>query len=331
MRESVLAVVAILAVTSTTVGDSEKPAGSQSASGPLPVSTSGSIVHGGALTITGSGFGTREDFHSSTDKLIKMWDDFDDGELACSLYHCWHINNADAVAIAADHPRTARAGDRQYRRKAPTLASVGGLEFYRLGNHRQYFASVYVRLSDQFNIQTLPPEGCATNSNGTVIDGRCTKQFKVIRLWSNKLSETDDRENLYPAIGASDGWNLAAEHFSPGVLRACAQLEGIPNPPGPTALSTGWHKMTIFMEKSTAPGTNNGKLRIWWDNKLVFDWKQHFSSGLLPSWCPPITGDFDGDDGDFAWHLSLGNYFSSAPTSTYVEFDDLFLDHSQVG
>lgn len=287
------------------------PVLSQTTSGPTISGFSGAITHGGLMTLTGAGFGAHGDFHAAGDKLIKMWDDFDDGELRCNDYQCWSLATPEALAIAAEHPRSARLGDRQYRRKS---TSLGSLEFYGIGNERRYYASFYIRLSDSFDITT------ATSG---------THQFKVIRWWSREDGDDDPAENVYPAIGHNDGWHLAAEHFDPEVRRSCSQLSAIPNPPGPTAPSTGWHKMAIYIEKAGAVGANDGKLRIWWDNRQVFDWKSHFSSPSLPSYCPVISGDFDADGADLAWHLAFGHYFSSASSSTYAEFDDLYLGHSQ--
>jgi hypothetical protein len=266
---------------------------------------SGSTEPGQLFTINGTGFGSRGDFHSGSDKLARMFDDFNDGTLTGNPYETWRVFNAsaDPAVHSTDGSRTSRSGDGFYRRRSVGLGSL----IITAGNRTEYYSSFYMRLSSGFDISSA---------------GSGTHQFKIVRLYST--SNTD--VNLYPAIGASDGFHIMTEFIEPPVMRYQLQLNAIPNKPA------GWHKMAVYYKKSTSKDANNGHMRIWWDNKLVFDWLPHFQDPKNnPSSAPgyPITGDFDTDGQDLAGDWSVGNYFSSASGSTWVDFDDVYLDHSQ--
>ena len=280
------------------------PSALAQAAGPS-ISSSSCPAHGQTFTIRGSGFGVHRDDHPNADKLIRVFDDFNDGTLTASPYGSWSVFNGSAnpspVAYSRENPRTSRTGDGHYRR---THVGLGHLSI-GAGNRREYYSSFYMRLSDQFDISSA--------SSGT-------HQFKIIRLFSTNTSGAG-KINVYPAIGASDGFHYMFEHIKPEILRHHAQLSAIPNRP------TGWHKMAIYYKKSSAPGANDGKCLVWWDNRLVFDWRSHFeNSANDPS--NVITGDADFDDGDLAGEWSVGNYFSSASTNTWVDFDDIYMSHT---
>lgn len=273
--------------------------------GPAISAVSGSLTHGERLTVTGGGFGAHPDDHSDADKLIRVFDDFNDGTLTTHPYGSWDAFNGSAnpspVQYSRENPRTSRSGDGHYRR---THVGLGYLSTIA-GNRREYYSSFYMRLSDQFDISSA--------SSGT-------HQFKIIRLFSTNLSGAG-RINLYPAIGASDGFHYAFEFVKPDILRHLAQLSAIPNKP------TGWHKMAIYYKKSSAPNANDGRCLVWWDNRQVFDWRSHFEN---PANDPSnvITGDADFDDGNLAGEWSVGNYFSSASTNTWADFDDIYMSHT---
>lgn len=273
--------------------------------GPAISSASPKPVHGQTLTLRGSGFGSHQDYHPDADKLIRVFDDFNDGNLTANPYGGWAVFNGSAnpspVQYSRDNPRTSRAGDGHYRR---THVGLGYLNIVA-GSRQEYYSSFYMRLSDQFDISSA--------SSGT-------HQFKIIRLFSTNTSGAG-KINLYPAIGASDGFHYMFEFIKPDVLRHHAQLSAIPDKP------TGWHKMAIYYKKSSAPNANDGKCMVWWDNRLVFDWRSHFEN---PANDPAnvITGDADYDDGDLNGEWSVGNYFSSASTNTWVDFDDVYMSHT---
>jgi hypothetical protein len=216
----------------------------------------------------------------------------------------WSIFNEAQrpVELRNQSPRTAIIGDYYVRRNPVGL----GYLYITASNYREYYTSFYMRLSPGFDISSA--------SSGT-------HQFKITRLWSTNVSNNLGKINVYPAIGASDGFHIMLEFTKPQVLRSQLQLNRIPDRP------SGWHKMSIWYRKNTSPDSNNGKFRIWWDNRLVFDWLTHFQD---PANDPSnkITGDFDVDDGNLAGEWSIGNYFSSASSSTWVDFDDIYLSNT---
>src|SRR5688500_17904436 len=85
---------------------------------PAVTGASGQLQQGQSLVITGSGFGTHADFHSASDKMIRVFDDFNDGTLTTNPYLTWSVFNGSAgpVKYATDNPRTSTAGDGFYRR-----------------------------------------------------------------------------------------------------------------------------------------------------------------------------------------------------------------------
>jgi hypothetical protein len=272
---------------------------------PAITGVSGDLKHGGSLTIRGNGFGARGDFHPDPDKLIRVFDDFNDGDLKGNPYLTWIVFNESRgpLSYRTESSRTGSPRDGYARRHNTDLGSL----MLKAGNRREYYSSFYMRLSNGFDISSM---------------GSGTHQFKIVRLYSTNPSEV----NLYPAIGASDGFHMVAEFVEPPVMRYQLQLERIPSRPA------GWHKMAVYYKKSSARNANDGQCRIWWDNKLVFDWLPHFQNpGNNPPTAPgyPITGDFDTDGKDLAGDWAVGNYFSSASGQTWADFDDVYLDHSQ--
>lgn len=265
-------------------------------------SVSGTWQKGSALVIQGAGFGPHGDFHQDMDKLIRVFDDFNDGTLTTNPYMTWGVYNARASALAQDNPRTQSGQEGFYRRNR------SGLGFLSLPGRKEqeYFASFYMRLSDGFNI-TADPLG--------------THQFKIFRLYS-----ANNRINVYPTIGGDDGLFMAVEFVKPEVMRYQTQIDAVPDRP------KGWHKMTLYFKKNSAPGAKNGKCQVWWDNKLVFDWSSQFKDPKNnPTYAPnyPVTGDFELNDADLAGEWALGDYFSSAGLNTWVDFDDVYINHTQ--
>lgn len=271
------------------------------AAAPRVVSTAGVPQQGQEWALNGSGFGSRGDYHADADKLIRVFDDFNDGSLLANPYMEWGVFGAGAVVLNPEGPRTSQSGDQFARRTNRGLGWIG----LKGTDQREYYMSFYMRLSDGFDVNS-DPSG--------------THQFKIVRLYSN-----NSPANLYPTIGGPDGFFMSVEFLNPEVMRYQTQFNDIPDHP------KGWHKMAIYYKKSTSPGANDGKCQIWWDNKMVFDWAAHFKNPANnPSYAPgyPITGDFDVDDADLAGDWALGDYFSSAGPHTWVDFDDVYVDHT---
>ncbi|MGQ0644868.1 MAG: hypothetical protein ACT4O3_05205 [Elusimicrobiota bacterium] len=265
----------------------------------------GALSEGAVLTAKGSSFGVHGDFHPASDKLIRVFDDFNDGSLAANPYETWSAYNGSANPSPVDYsrqsPRTSRPGEGFYRR---THVGLGYLAI-PAEDRPEYFSSFYMRLSDGFDIASA---------------GSGTHQFKIIRLYSTN-STSEGKINIYPAIGHDDGFHYMFEFIKPLVTRGMAQLNAIPDRP------YGWNKMAVYYKKSSSLNANDGRCRVWWNNKLVFDWKPHFEDPANGRGV--ITGDFDSDDGNLAGDWAVGNYFSSASPSTWVDFDDVYLNHTQ--
>jgi len=269
---------------------------------PAVSDASGGLLSGQTLVIQGSSFGTRGDFHSASDKMARMFDTFNDGGIVDTPYEDWTMFNIEENIAKVVTGGRAGSSDGFYRRDNTGLGNL-----YIKGTDKdEYYMSYYMRLSDGFDIKSA--------SEGT-------HQFKILRLYS-----TNSPINLYPAIGADDGFHMVAEFVEPIVMRYQLQLTDIPSQP------KGWHKMAIYYKKNSSPNANDGKCRIWWDNKLVFDWAEHFKDPKNnPDYAPgyPISGDFDIDGANLAGDWALGDYFSSASGSTWVDFDDVVYDHTQ--
>jgi len=270
---------------------------------PAVTNVLGNLQHGQTATVSGSGFGSHGDFHGDSDKIIRVFDDFNDSNFLSNPYMSWLTFNLEENAILQSNsgPRTSIAGDGFYRRSNIGLGWLG----LNAGNRSEYYMSYYMRLSPGFDILSA---------------GSGTHQFKIVRLYS-----TNNGINLYPAIG-DDGFHMVAEFVEPIVMRYQLQLGAIPDKP------SGWHKMTIWYKKNSSPNANDGKCRIWWDNRLIFDWMTHFQDPKNnPDYAPgyPITGDFDVDDANLAGEWAIGDYFSSAGSQTWVDFDDIYVSHTQ--
>lgn len=275
--------------------------GTASAAGPAISGWSGSLQHGGTLSLNGSGFSVRPDFHAHADKLARVFDDFNDATLKTNPYLTWYVahESGQPAILGTTTPRTPVVGDGFYRRTSVGLGFMG----INAGSHAEYYFEAYVRLN-AFDICSAP-------------DG--THQFKVVRLYSSD-NGADGGVNLYPAIGCSDGWNHAAEHVQPEVPRWASQIGAIADRP------TGWHHLAVYYKKSTAPGANDGKAQIFWDRRMVWDWASHYAD---PANQIGVTGDFDSDGADLAGNWAVGNYFSSASAGTSVDFDDVIMDHTR--
>lgn len=215
---------------------------------PAPVtngvfSISGNMAHGQTSTIKGKGFGTRSDYHNDTDKLVKVWDDFNDADLLKGPYVQWNAFNLAGGSLkqVVESPRTTVPGDGIYRRLG--VNNLGFL-FVGAGNNQEYYASFWVRM----------------NNYGY---GATSGQHKMVRIYSSDGSNV----NVYPAHGYGDGFHGVFEFIKPDTLRHQAQLniEDFP---------TGWHRMEIYYKKSTASGANNGKHWMTWDNKVVWDFEK---------------------------------------------------------
>jgi len=273
------------------------------AAAPTPAGVAGTLTHGQSVTVQGRGFGARGDFHQDADKMIRAFDDFNRGALDGNGYLTWLTFNAEEQAATwrSYNPRTNLPGDGYYHRSNVGLGWIG----LKGENHSEYYISFYMRLSDGFDIASA---------------GSGSHQFKIVRLYA-----TNNNITLYPAIGADDGFHIELENTSPTVMRYQLQLDAIPNRPA------GWHKMAVYIKKNTSSGARDGKLKIWWDNKQVFDWRSHFANPKNnPDYAPgyPITGDFEANDANFAGDWAIGNYFSSASPLTAAHFDDIYVDHS---
>ncbi|MGQ0645179.1 MAG: hypothetical protein ACT4O3_06765 [Elusimicrobiota bacterium] len=269
---------------------------------PTVTNVTGETGHGGTLTLRGAGFGTHGDFHPSGGKLLHLFDDFNDGDLLSNPYETWQVfaSGNGAVDYQCQRPRTSLPGDCYYRRKSVGLGNL----FVKSGNHGEYYSSFYMRLSEGFNVSSGPG----------------TKQFKIVRLTS-----VNKPVNFYPAIGAGDGFHFMIENTKPIVVRHQLQLGSIPDRP------SGWNHLAVYYKKSSTANSNDGHCRVWWNHRLVFDWRTHFQNPANnPSSAPgyPIQGDFDTDGADLAQDWSIGNYFSSASPSTWVDFDDVYLSHT---
>lgn len=263
---------------------------------PQVTNVSGGLEHGKSGVARGAGFGARGDFNSDAGKIVHVFDDFNDGEISSNAYASWTVYNKDGggVLISRNGPRTLIKGDSFYRRGPEGL----GFLSVAAGNRQEYYASFYMRLSPAFNITSAPG----------------TEQFKIIRLYS-----ANGNVNVYPCIGGADGFFMSMENSPVDYLRHQLQMESVPDRP------EGWHKMAVYVKKNSSSGARDGKLRVWWDNNLVWDWQSHHASN--PSF--GVMGDADYGNGDLAGDWAVGNYFSSASPATYVDFDDVLLDHTQ--
>jgi len=269
---------------------------SSAAAEPVVETVSGIAGHNQVLTVQGRGFGARGDFHPNPDKMIRMFDDFNDGELRGNPYGLWTIFNESArpAEFLAGEGRSGLSDDGIYRRKRVDLGSL----YIQAGDRPAYYSSFYMRLSPQFDI--------ASSNAGT-------HQFKIVRIFS-----VNEKFNVYPSFGANDGFHMSAEFAEPPVLRHQLQVDGIPDRP------QGWNKLAIYYKKSSARNANDGRMILWWNNRQVFNWRSHFAGGANAA----VQGDFDSDGADLAGDWSVGHYFSSASGGTYADFDDVYLDHS---
>lgn len=275
---------------------------------PSITSANGQMDSGSLMTITGQGFGQHGDFHTSTANLVRVFDNFNDGTLLSNSYNTWvHFNSSlNPCILVVGAGRTGSQNDNVYRR---TSVGLGNL-YTAAGNQQEYFCSFYMRLSDNFDITS---------------SGSGTHQFKISRLFSTNSTSSGNKINVYPSLGASDGFSFSPEFISPSIARYQLQMNAIPNKP------VGWHKMTYYYKKNSAVNAKDGRCVIWWDNKVVFDWLLHFQDPANnPSYAPnKIDGDFDVDDGNLAGEWSVGNYFSSASSQTWVDIDDIYMSHTQ--
>lgn len=257
-------------------------------------SVTGYVQHKEIIQIQGTGFKTHQDFHSDSDKLIRVFDDFNDGDLLVNDYLTWSVFNAsqNPVIYANDNPRINTISNGFCRRRYIGLGNL----YIMAGDFEEYYISFYMRLSDQFDISSAPSG---------------THQFKITRIYNSDRVIT-----VYPAIGASDGFHHHVGNVSPQILQHESLITNIPKVP------VGWHKMELYYKKNSVPDANDGKCLIYWDNKLVFDWLVHYQDN------PNINGDFDVDDADLAGEWTVGEYFSSASPETWVDFDDIYMNHT---
>lgn len=263
----------------------------------------GQLTQGQKITVTGSGFGTRGKFHADADKMARMFDPCEG--LNKSPYGPWEIFKPEnnPFSYQTDSPRTPGGYIRRSNVGLGALAMNGG-------NQAEYFTSFYIRLSTGFDIWTMAAG---------------THQFKIDRLYSAYVNGVP-QVSIYPAIVPDEGFILACDNLM-DVRRNQLVV------PGFKPMPQGWHKLAIYIKKSSASGKKDGKFRVWFDGKLMFDWLKQFSDHGGKPWpwpdSPLITGDFDTFGQDLAGPWMLGDYFSSASAATWVDFDDIYRDHSQ--
>lgn len=269
-------------------------AGSARAETPVVASLSSSAVADiVAVTIDGSGFGVRGDYHPDTDKMIRVYDDWNGVTPGVNRYGSWNAFNygSGALAVASGASRTGSTTDKYYRRNGNVNL---GYIFLTATNQKEYYSTFWMRF---YNFRYLSTSG----------------QHKVNRLYS-----TNAQVNLYPSHGQSDGFNLAFEFLNPMPLRAWCQMNAIPDYP------SGWNRMEVYIKKASTSGARDGKYRVWWNNRLVFDWYQRFN---VEQPLRGITGDFDNQGADLAGDWALGAYMYQV--SGAVDYDDVVYDHSQ--
>src|SRR4051794_13932150 len=88
---------------------------------PNIVGAAGPLGQGQALVINGSAFSARGDFHPAADKLIRLFDDFNDGELRSNAYAVWGMYEPKALECRADGSRTGAPGDYFFRRNSKEI------------------------------------------------------------------------------------------------------------------------------------------------------------------------------------------------------------------
>ena len=262
----------------------------------------GVLVHGSTIAVTGSKFGTRSDYHADSDKLAKMWSDWNNGSLITTAYGTFStFNFGSHLALGSDSPRTTITGDNYYKR---TSASELGYLNIQGGNNEEYYMACWFKT-------TLTSYG----SGG---------QFKMIRLYASGDADGDGtNENFYTNVDPSNGFYQNFEFLNP-VITATSESQWNANDPG--AAPSGWHYSEFYMKRASGNGVRDGECWAKWDGVTAFDWWHNFQI-YDPS--ADGAGEFDNDGETLSGIWTVGNFAKAfLPAGSYIAFDDLVLDHS---
>jgi hypothetical protein len=267
------------------------------------------FTHGSVITVTGSYFGTRDNFHPQGQGLPFMWSDFNvtSRDIYSNPYRLWYGNtNTDQTWSNVD-TRTTITNDGFYRRTNITN-TLGGIDT-SMGRQNEYYYSSWVRLNVTYR-----------DSDG---------QVKFFRQWS---SGTPEPPNWYPANEAdsttANTWTFHFENHVPEVINACEDYDDPPSVSG-----NQWVFFEMYMRRASTPGARDGEMWFKINNHLVFDWYKNFSISQ-PVPCPTNPpsynqGEFNGT-GDYAGDLRAGaSYAYSWTVGSYVDSDDIYFDATQ--
>jgi len=270
---------------------------------PIISNVSKDFTHGSTLTIIGSGFGTHGDFHPDSDKLVRVWETFESGTFSGNGYKSWGLFNPPSLELIQNSSTSRGAvGDIWlYRRNNTNLGNIftTGTD----GSLRQEFwISHWLRKSDNFDV-------CQGG----------TTQWKGTRVTSNSNS-SGRKVNTYSGYhcGAGSKHHIGIEFTVPQILRH--QTYWYSNK---ALLRGSWHRWDMYIKRATSANSNDGKNQIYIDNVLAYDFKRDtgdlYYNGM----------DFDDQGGDFAREIAIGSYFSGASSDTYIDYDDIYISHTQ--
>ena len=255
------------------------------------------VTHALQLTISGSGFGTHADFHPDPDKLVRMWETFETGDFSSNPYGKWEQFNPPALELIKNSP-TAReaAGDTwAYRRNNTGLGNI----IIPGQAHGEYWISYWTRFSPSWDL--------TCGSGG---------QWKGTRITSS-----NNKVNVYPGWGIDDGFHWGLEFVNPFINVWKTQFMPQHDPPS-NQPSTSWQRWDEYIKKASSSNANDGKLMLRVDNVLVYDYATVTGPKLG-------INDFDDEGGDFAKSIAIGSYFKRACSGVYVEYDDIYISHTQ--
>jgi len=238
----------------------------------------GKITHDSIVTIIGNNFGTHEQFHADTNKLARMWENFETGDFTSNSYGSWGLFNPPALAIIKDSPNKRGGVNDHYLYRRNNL-ELGAVEIAGQ-DHSEYFISQYVRISDSFSV-----------CNGG------TNQWKFTRFWS-----VNNKINIYPDYtcnGNSTQFVMGIEFTNPQILGWQTYITSpFSSPP------KNWHRWDIYIKKSSDSVSYDGICQVYIDNKLVYDFNR--DTGI-----PYLNGKgLTTGGGDLAGNVDIGSYFS---------------------
>ena len=256
----------------------------------------GTVAHDSIVTITGLNLGSHAQYHGTQGKLARMWENFETGNFTSNPYGKWGLFSPPALSILKDSP-TKRGGKNDHYLFRRNNLELGALEIPGQ-DHKEYFLSHYIRISDSFS----------------VCEGQ-THQWKLSRFTS-----VNNKVNVYPDYncnGNSTLFVMGIEFTNPQILGHQTYISAPFSTP-----QKNWHRWDIYIKKASDSAAYDGILQIYIDNKLVYDFKK--DTGI-----PYLNGKgFSNSNGDFAGSIFIGSYFSGASANTYVDYDDIYLDHT---